>query len=145
MALELAGRQILDAGVEGNQNAVPFHRLPEEQSVRPLLVPPDCCGERLQAGRYVAIQGPEFVSRMGGGFAQDSQRTHRADRALGYGGISEQPEHAKLRQRVGGPSVLPSLCKPGMSGSVALVPRPKQSEQDVDIHLLHSDEILRRL
>ena len=37
MAAQLSRRQILDAGVEGNQETVPFHRLPEEQSVRPLL------------------------------------------------------------------------------------------------------------
>jgi len=35
VAPQLSSRQFLHAGVEGNQNAVPFHRLPEEQSVRP--------------------------------------------------------------------------------------------------------------
>lgn len=133
MAAQLARRQILDAGVEGDQNAVPFRRLPEEQSVRPLLMSPDFGGERLQAGGYLAIQWPEFMSRMGGGFAQDSQRGHRADRALGYGGIREQTQHTKLRQGIGGPGVPAGLCEPGMSGSMALVAGPKQSEQDVDI------------
>ena len=133
MAPQLSSRQFLHAGVEGNQNAVPFHRLPEEQSVRPLLMSPDSCGQGLQAGGYLAIQRPEFMSRVAGGFAQDRQGGRRADRALGYGGIGEQTQHAKLRQRIGGPSVLARLREPGMSGSMALVAGPKQSEQEVDI------------
>lgn len=133
MAAQLTPRKILNAGVEGNQNAVPFHRLPEKQSICPLLMSPDCCGERLQASGYLTIQRPEFMSRMGGGLAQDSQRGHRADRALGYGGIGEQTQDAKLRQRIGSPGVLARLCEPGMSGSMALVAGPKEGQQDVDI------------
>ena len=51
MAPQLSRRQILDAGVEGNQNAALVHRLPEEHSVRPLFVSPDSRGQRHQAGR----------------------------------------------------------------------------------------------
>jgi hypothetical protein len=96
-------------------------------------MPRDFGGERLQAGWYLAIQWPELVARMSGGFAQYSQRRDRVDSALGYGGIGEQPQHAQLRQHVGGPRVLAGLREPGMSGSVALVAGPKQSQQDVDI------------
>ena len=133
MVPRLSSRQFLHAEIEGNQNAVPFHRLPEEQSVRPLLMSPDSCGQELQAGGYLAVQRPEFMSWVAGGLAQDGQGARRADRALGYGGIGEQTHHAKLRQCIGGPGVLARLCEPGMSGSMALVAGPKQSEQDVDI------------
>jgi|SRR5208337_1151465 len=133
MAAQLSPRQILDAGVEGNQNAVPFRGLPEEQSVCPLLMSPDSCGQGLQAGGYLAIQRPEFMSCVAGGFAQDGQGGRRADGALGYDGIGEQTQHAKLRQRIGGPGVLARLREPSVSGSMALVAGPKQSEQNVNI------------
>jgi hypothetical protein len=53
VAPQISSRQFLHAGVEGNQNAVPFHRLPEEQSVRPLLMSPDSCGQGA-SGRRVS-------------------------------------------------------------------------------------------
>ncbi len=133
MAPQLSSRQFLHARVEGNEKAAPFHRLPEEQSVRPLPMSPDPRGHQLQPVGCLAIQGPEFMSGMAGGFADDPQRGRCAHRALGYGGIGEQAQHAKLRQRISGPSVLARLRKPGMSGGMAFVAWPEQSEQDVDI------------
>ena len=139
MVPQLSSCQFLHAGVEGNQKTVPFHRLPEEQSVRPLLMSPDSCGQGFQAGKYLAIQRPEFMPRVAGGFAQDRQGGGRADRALGYGGMGEQMQYAKLRQRIGGPGVLAGFFEPGMSGSMALVAGPKQSEHnslETDPHLV---------
>ncbi len=69
MAPQLSSRQFLHAGVEGDEDTIPFHGLPEEQGIRPLLMSPDSRGHQLQRGGRLAIQGPEFMSRMAGGFA----------------------------------------------------------------------------
>lgn len=73
------------------------------------------------------------MSRMAYCFAQDVKRGLRTHRPLGYGRIGEQAQHAKLRQRIGGPSLLPRLRKPGMRRSMAFVARPDESQQNVHI------------
>ena len=69
MALPIPHRQSLYARVEGDKNAASFHRLPEEQSVRPLLVTSHFRGHEFEPVRRLVIQRPEIMSGMAGGFA----------------------------------------------------------------------------
>ena len=133
MAARISSRQLLHAGVEGYEKAAPLHRLPEQQSIRPLLMSSHSCGHRLQDSRKLMVQGPELMSCMACCFAQDVKRGLHAHRPLGHGGIGEQAQHAKLRQCVGGPSLPARLRKPSMRRGMASVAWPDESQQNVDI------------
>ena len=69
MALQLSGRQFLHSRVKGNENTALLLRLPEEQSICPLLVPPDSRSHEFEACCYLSVQGPEFMPGVGGIFA----------------------------------------------------------------------------
>jgi hypothetical protein len=64
MATQLSSRQLLHASIESYENATPLHRVAEQQSIGPLLMSPQPGGQRLQASRRLAIQGPEFMPRV---------------------------------------------------------------------------------
>src|SRR5208283_1954438 len=63
-----AGCQLVNSRIEGHQYPAPFGGMRQQQRVCPLLVPLQLAGQRLEQGGDVALQGPELVAGMGGGF-----------------------------------------------------------------------------
>lgn len=140
MISQIAARQLPDTRIECDKRPVLLRCMPEEQSIRPLLVSSYVGSGHCQPGVNIVAHRPKLMPRIVSGLNEELPCGYGANCALAYSRIGQQPQHSELGEHIGCPSLPARVHEPPCGCSMAFVARPDQCEKDIDIRqmTLHS-------